>query len=64
MPRFTLPDPYAEMSKEQLVERCHALASALRKWQMIAINAAAGGMECLSVQSQADVRRLQDAYSD
>lgn len=64
MPTFTLPDPYEGWPEDRLKERIHDLAAALHKWQMIAINAAAGGMDALTEQSQADVRRLQEAYSD
>lgn len=63
MPTFTLPDPYEGWSQERLKERCHELGMALNKWQMIAINAA-GGMDCLTEESKADIRRLQEAYSD
>lgn len=64
MNTFTLPDPYDGYSVDQLKERCHDLGLALHKWQMIAINVAAGGMESISEGAREDVRRLQEAYSD
>ena len=57
-------DTFANMTPEQIRERCRVLAGECMKWQQIALNLDAGGRAALTPESIDALNRLRDSYSD